>query len=88
MKIEVLPIEDLQAFRAQLLNDIKELLSKKINERNLKPLIKSNEVRKLLSISPGTLHNLRITGKIKSKKIGNLHYYKQEEIEKLMDREE
>jgi Helix-turn-helix domain len=50
-------------------------------------LIKSNEVRKLLSISPGTLHNLRITGKIKSKKIGNLHYYKQEEIAKLMDDE-
>ena len=60
MKIEVLTIEDLQAFRAQLLNDIKELLSKKTNERNLMPLIKSNEVRKLLSISPGTLHNLSI----------------------------
>ena len=84
MKVEILTAEDLMIFKSELLGEIKELLSGKLGERDLKPFLKSKEVRKLLSISPGTLHTLRKAGKIKSKKIGNLHYYKQEEIEKLM----
>jgi Helix-turn-helix domain len=85
MNIDVLTKEDLQAFRMQLLNDIKELFSMDRNERKMKPWLRSKEVRKLLNISPGTLQSLRITEKISSTKIGNLYYYKLADIEKLLD---
>jgi hypothetical protein len=60
-------------------------LSGKLGEQELKPFLKSKKVRKLLSITPGTLHTLRAAGKLKSKKIGNLYYYSMQEIEKLME---
>ena len=85
MKIDILTAEDLMIFKAELLSEIKELLAGTLGERDLKPFLKSKEVRKLLSISPGTLHTLRKAGKIKSKKIGNLYYYSRQENEKLME---
>lgn len=84
MAVEVITREDLQAFRIQLLNDIKELFSMERNERKLKPWLRSKEVRSILNISPGTLQKLRVTEKLKSSKIGNLHYYRKEDIEKLL----
>ena len=85
MIVEVITKEDLQIFRIQLLNDIKELFTMERNERKLKPWLRSKEVRNILNISAGTLQKLRITEKIKSSKVGNLHYYKKEDVEKLFD---
>jgi len=84
MAVEVITREDLQAFRIQLLNDIKELFSMDRNEHKLKPWLRSKEVRSILNISPGTLQKLRVTQKLKSSKIGNLHYYRKEDIDKLL----
>lgn len=85
MAVEVITKEDLQTFRIQLLNDIKELFLMESNERKIKPWLRSKEVRSILNISPGTLQKLRVTKKIKSSKIGNLHYYKKEDVDKLLD---
>lgn len=85
MAIEVITKEDLQEFRVQLLNEIKEALRAVVKPQPVKPWLRSKEVRRILNISPGTLQNLRITGKIRSSKVGNLHYYKQEDIEKLLN---
>lgn len=87
MAVEIVTKEDLQVFRMQLLNDIKELFSMEKHERKLNPWLRSREVRKILNISAGTLQNLRVTARLKSTKIGSLHYYKQEDIEKLFDSE-
>jgi len=84
MTVEVITKEDLQTFRIQLLNDIKEIFSMDKNERKIKPWLRSKEVRSILNISPGTLQKLRVTEKLKSSKIGNLHYYKKEDVEKLL----
>jgi hypothetical protein len=86
MAVEVVTKEDLEAFRMRLLNDIKELFSMEKNERK-KPWLRSKEVRKILNISAGTLQKLRITGKLKSSKVNGLHYYKQDDIEKLLSNE-
>ena len=83
MNLEILTKEDLQVFRLQLINDLKALLLSKQDIK--KEWLRSNEVRKLLKISPGTLQNLRITGKIKSSKIGGINYYRYTEIENLLD---
>jgi Helix-turn-helix domain len=85
MTVDVITKEDLQTFRIQLLNDIKELYSMARNEKKLKPWLRSKEVRNILNISAGTLQNLRINGKIRATKIGNLNYYRKEDVEKLFD---
>lgn len=83
MAIEVITKEDLQQFRAQLINDLKELLIPK-EAKLVKPWLKNSEVRKLLNISANTVQRLRIAGKLPSSKVGGIHYYRYEDIEKLM----
>lgn len=83
MNVEVITKEDLQAFRLQLINDIKEIFLSK--ESSTKDWLRSSEVRKLLKISPGTLQSFRINGKLKPSKIGGIHFYRYAEIEKLLN---
>lgn len=75
--------EDLNEFRSLLLNDLKEILLSK--PQQTKQWLKSNEVRKLLKISPGTLQNLRINGTLTYTKIGGIMYYDNSVIEKLLN---
>jgi len=51
---------------------------------NTKLLGKQNEVIKLLSISPGTLQNLRLNGILPFTKIGGVLYYGHEDIQKTL----
>jgi hypothetical protein len=83
MGLEVITKEDLQQFRAQLLNDIREML-KPQQAKLVKPWLKNSEVRKLLNISSNTVQRLRISGKLRSSKVGGIHYYRYEDIEKLL----
>ncbi len=76
-------LRDLQAFRLQLIDDLKALFQFKENSK--KEWLRSNEVRKLLKISPGTLQTLRVNGILHPSKIGGIMYYKMEEIEKLLN---
>ncbi len=80
---ELITKEDLKTFRMELLNDIKGLLKPGMGES--KKWLKSYEVRKLLSISPGTLQTLRINGTLRYTKIGGILYYKTEDISKLLE---
>jgi hypothetical protein len=50
----------------------------------VKPWLKNSEVRKLLNISSNTVQRLRISGKLRSSKVGGIHYYRYEDIEKLL----
>lgn len=83
MAIEVITREDLNEFRSLLLNDLKEILQSKPEQT--KQWLKSNEVRKLLNISPGTLQNLRINGTITYTKIGGILYYSSADLDKLLE---
>ena len=84
MAIEVITREDLNEFRSLLLNDLKEIIQSK--PQQTKQWLKSNEVRKLLNISPGTLQNLRINGTLKYKRIGGIIYYNYEDIIKMLEK--
>ncbi len=75
--------EDLNEFRTLLLNDLKEIMHSKTQQT--KKWLKSNEVRKLLNISPGTLQNLRINGTLTYTKIGGIMYYDNADIDKLLN---
>ena len=84
MAIEVITREDLNEFRSLLLNDLKQIIQSKPQQS--KQWLKSNEVRKLLNISPGTLQNLRINGTLKYKRIGGIIYYNYEDITKMLEK--
>ena len=63
MAAEIITKEDLQAFKTELLNELRHLLIPAQARR--KEWLRGSEVRKLLKISYGTLQNLRITGKLR-----------------------
>jgi hypothetical protein len=61
MATEILSQEDLKQFRIQLLDDLKVHFPQ--STATPKQWLKSSEVRKMLSISHGTLQNLKINNK-------------------------
>lgn len=83
MAVQIITIEDLIEFRSLLLSDLKEIIQSKPQQS--KQWLKSNEVRKLLNISPGTLQNLRINGTLSYTKIGGIMYYDNTDIDKLLN---
>ena len=72
-------------FKIELLEDIKELLENQKGQPQ-KKWIKSNEVRELLDISPGTLQNLRINGTLPYTKIGGVLFYEYHEIMEVLEK--
>lgn len=85
MAVQIITQEDLNEFRLLLLNDLKEIL--KLKPVKEKEWLKSPDVRKILNISPGTLQNLRINGTLPYTKIGSIIYYKQDDINKLLEKQ-
>ena len=83
MAIEVITREDLNEFRTLLLSDLNAMFNSKPKEQKL--WLKSNEVRKLLNISAGTLQNLRVNGTLTYTKIGGILYYSSNDLEKVIE---
>jgi hypothetical protein len=83
MTSELLTREDLQHFRTQLLNELKEVIQQ--SSQTTKQWLKSTEVRKMLGISHGTLQNLRINRSLPYTKLGGIMFYKYEDIEKILE---
>lgn len=74
MASKIITPEDLNEFKDDLLNNIKELIGNN-QKSTAKKWLKSAEVRKLLGLSTGTLQNLRINGTLPYTKIGGVIYY-------------
>jgi hypothetical protein len=85
MAVELITKEDLNVFKTDVLNEIRQLIKPRNNNPQQKEWLKSYEVRKLLSISPGKLQNMRINGTILYTRIGGLMFYKYDDIVKLME---
>jgi len=83
MAVEIITREDLMAFKAELLSDLRNLLADRTTAQ--KKWLRSGEVRKMLQISPGTLQNYRINGTLRYSKFGSTIYYSLDEIERLLD---
>ncbi|MDT0691841.1 helix-turn-helix domain-containing protein [Salegentibacter sp. F188] len=84
MPTSIITTDDLREFKMELLDDIKNLLTKQSSGK-IKRYLKSSEVMDLLQISPGTLQNLRINGTLPYTKVGGIIYYDVEEIQNVMD---
>ena len=83
MQIEILTIEDLQRFKSELIEEIKQTIRTRETVTN-KQFLRSSEVRKLLKISSGTLQNVHIKGILPNEKIGGIFYYAHADIEQLL----
>ncbi|MEO7284740.1 helix-turn-helix domain-containing protein [Gelidibacter sp.] len=83
MPTTILTTDDLREFKMELLDDIKNLLTKE-SKGKLKRYLKSSEVMDMLQVSPGTLQNLRINGTLPYTKIGGIIYYDAEEIQDIL----
>lgn len=82
MATTVLTTDDLREFKHELLEEIKNLL----NEEKPAPKkwLKSTQVRKMLSISSGTLQTLRADGVIPFSRVGGSIYYAYGDIVKIL----
>ncbi|MEQ7801334.1 helix-turn-helix domain-containing protein [Pedobacter sp. ASV1-7] len=83
MKIDIVTMEELEQFKTEFIREMRSLIMDKKPTQTTKWL-RSIEVRKMLSISPGTLQNLRVSGTLPFKKIGGSMYYNKQDIEKMM----
>ena len=82
MSVEIITKDDLEKFKDEL---VKELVEKLIPLKSEpKKWLKNSDVRKLLSVSLGTLQNLRLNGTLRFTKIGGTTYYKAEDVEKML----
>lgn len=76
--------EDLWQFAAEIIREVKKISLPATQTVSIgEEWLKSKAVRKILDISPGTLQNIRITGKIRYKKVLGSYYYSKSDIQKL-----
>ncbi|MGE0568797.1 MAG: helix-turn-helix domain-containing protein [Bacteroidia bacterium] len=82
MSVEIATKEDLQNFKAEILEQLQKLIAnpKPSQEDNPQKWLKSHQVQRMLGISPGTLQNLRINGTIPYTKMGGVILYSLDEI--------
>lgn len=79
--------DDLRQFGLLLMRDMRLLLESSKNEaEEIHPeWLRSRVVRKLMDMSPGSLQNLRVTGKVRYKKILGSYYYNRLDLQKLFN---
>lgn len=82
MTVELITKQDLNQFKMELIEELTQLFTQ--NTVPTKKWLRSSEVRKILSISPGTLQNLRINGSLKFSKVGSLLFYDANDISKML----
>lgn len=80
MAVNILTSEDLENFKRDLFNELKIILRNEAPSQ--KKWLKSDEVKKLLKVSPGTLQTLCINGTLEFTKLGGIIYYDNDHIQK------
>jgi len=68
-----------------LLQQMRQLLepTEKKDEAWAGEWLRSRVVRKMMDMSPGTLQNLRVRGKVRYKKVMGSYYYNRADLQKL-----
>jgi len=85
MAFEILTKEDLEQVKTEIIEEIRSFfVEHKIKEAR-KKWIKTNDVVRILKVSPGTVQTLRLTGVIPFSKIGSVIFYDINDIEKVLE---
>lgn len=83
---DTLTKDDLRQFRMLLINDIRKILQEtETDEKNSiqADWLRSRAVKKLLDISSSSIQNLRVTNKVRFKKVLGSYYYNSEDLKNL-----
>ena len=84
-RYDVVTPQDLSIFKTQLLQEIKQLLTRQGEKKEFNKWVKSLEVQKLLNISRGKLMSLRVSGKLPYTRIGGVIYYNHDDIFEMLE---
>jgi hypothetical protein len=84
MVTNVITLEDLQNFKQELIVELQKILSQR-QTTPARKWLKSNEVRRLLMLSPGTLQHLRVNGTLPFTKIGGVIFYDYDDIQRMIE---
>ena len=87
---EIITKEDLRQFGLQLLDKMRIIVQETTHTQTelVQPeWLKSKAVKKLLDISAGSVQNLRVTQKVRFKKVLGSYYYNKEDLQKLFNDE-
>ncbi len=83
MTIDFITKNDLLELKKEIISEVSNLLT---GTTENKKWLKSADVRKMLSISPGTLQNLRVSRVLPFTKIGGTVFYDYNEVIKVMQK--
>jgi hypothetical protein len=84
MKINVLTVDEFIQMKLELINEIKETISKDSSKQTASWL-RTSDVCKILKISNSSVQNLRNSGILKYSKIKGTIFYKTKDVEDLME---
>lgn len=80
---QLITLDDLQQFQKEFFSKL-DLALLSLKTITPKKWMKSHEVRRMLKISPGTLQTLKSTGVLPYTKIGGIHFFDYEDIQKIL----
>ena len=80
---QLITLDDLHQFQKEFFEKLNVAL-KSLNTITPKKWMKAHEVRRMLKISPGTLQTLKSSGVIPYTKIGGVHFYDYDDIQKVL----
>jgi len=80
---QIITTEDLVSFKQELLAEFEKLF-KSYSTATQKRWLKAHQVRKLLNISIGTLQTLKSSGVIPYSKVGGVHFFDYEDIQRIL----
>ena len=82
MNVELITVRDLENLKDIILSEVKSLLSKQTENDNW---LKTNDARKILGCSNGTLSALRLSGALPYSKINGTIYIKRSDLTHLFN---
>jgi len=88
--MDLITKNDLDVMKVQIISELGMLIDRKLNgekENEEFGWMRSKTIRRKLNISAATLQNLRITGKIRFKKLLGSYYYNSEDLQKIFSDE-
>ncbi len=85
--MEQITRDHLRQLRLEIVSDIQKLLNMKGTDKDEFDIdwLRSKAIRRIMNISPATLQNLRITGKIRFRKVMGSYYYNRTDLLKLFE---
>ena len=86
MSIEVVTKDEFLRLKEDLITEIRDVLEENLHSSQVgRKWLRSTKVCELLSISSGTLQNLRINGTLPYTRINGIIYFNKEDIDALLE---